>query len=393
MSNSIKISNLFILVLFILSCSNDDSTEGVSIENQPPTAFTINIAIDKNTAQLNWTNAQDPEDDSIEYTVLLENTPIILQNTTNFTIDDLLYDQEYQGSIIANDGNGNEIEVPFTFTTDFLRLSIFELDNGANNYFIYEHNDDNVLTGLTQNFDNTHTNIQYDVNGRLSSIGNTSYSYNFNGLLTSIDNGLGTGNLNLLYDNSDKLREINITRIGNSENYVSNSKLTYVYDDLDQLILVDVERSFTSDNISGTERRFTRWVLSYTEGNLTEYTLSESQDDGITYNVRFREEITYDNKKNPWFSMLTKGLNLNSVLLFNLPIEFDPYFSVNYFFEGYRLTLSGSPHNILTRKVYFDNDLIDEYSMQYTYNDSGYPISAKHTRNSLETFPKWTYQQ
>ena len=392
MCKTIKTSSLCLALLFMFGCSKDNSNIQDEIENQPSSDFTVTIEVNKNTAQLNWTASEDPEGDDVTYDVFIDNVLVNSQTTTSYNVLDLLYDEEYQGSIIANDRSGNEIEVPFTFTTDYLKLSVFEYDNGDNNYFVYEHNEENVLTNLIQNFDNTHTPIQYNSDGNVAAIGNNTYAYNFHGLLTSIDNGLGTGSLNFLYDDLDRIREVNITRIGATDNYVSNSKMSYIYNDLGNLIMLDIERSFTADYISGTQKRYLQWELFYDDENenVTEYTLSESQD-GITYTERFREIMVYDNKKNPWFTMLSNQLKLNSKILFNAPVEFYVYPGANYFFEGYRLTLFGSRHNILNHKIFLDNELLAEYSFTYTYNASGYPISAKHTSSSSDKFPKWTY--
>ncbi|GAA0729228.1 hypothetical protein GCM10009430_39210 [Aquimarina litoralis] len=393
MRNSIKISNLFILLLFILSCSNDDSTEGVSIENQPPTAFTINIAIDKNTAQLNWTNAEDPENDTIEYTVLLENTPIISQNTTSFIIDDLLYDREYQGSIIANDGNGNEIEVPFTFKTDYMKLLFFESDNGSDNNFLYEYDSNNVLVQSVQSFQSVTNTMVYDDKGRLSSIGNTTYTYNFNGLLTKVSDGTGKGDLKFLYDDQDRIRELNILRTGDN-NYVGVSKMNYTYDTSGNLTVLHFERRHTSDNTDGVQLTFYRWLLSYDNvGNLVERTFQTSDNEGITYETSRRQVYAYDNKKNPWTPIIKEQFQFNIPTLFSVPREYRSFRVGTFNIDGYGIQFVRGNHNIINLQDYRNGDLNIEFNIAYEYNESGYPISAKYSVNDISLFPKWVYQE
>lgn len=139
------------LVLFVIvalaSCSKDDDF------NTEPSMVSVTVSFDDFSAILNWTDAVDPNNDSIIYSVILENIMISEGNSeTSIIIENLEVNTSYSGIIIADDGKNGVSETSFSFTTgqaikttggsgdDYGKI-ILELDNG--NYLIGSNSSSN----------------------------------------------------------------------------------------------------------------------------------------------------------------------------------------------------------------------------------------------------------
>lgn len=111
--------HLLLLVLvpfFLFSCSKKDSSPKA---NQAPTTFTVAIGntTDK-TAVINWTESKDPEGGSISYTVNL-NGQEVANNISGltYTLNNLVKNNAYSGTVVASDASGNKTQASFSFTT------------------------------------------------------------------------------------------------------------------------------------------------------------------------------------------------------------------------------------------------------------------------------------
>lgn len=100
-----KKSALLIWILLITSCSKEETNP--TPENQPPSAFSVSTLVDQNDVTLSWSEANDPEGESVEYTVSL-NSEVLVEGltSTSFEITNLDFDSNYEGTVTANDASG-----------------------------------------------------------------------------------------------------------------------------------------------------------------------------------------------------------------------------------------------------------------------------------------------
>ncbi|MGI9552686.1 MAG: hypothetical protein ACR2MT_15895 [Aurantibacter sp.] len=363
-------------------------------ENTAPSSFTASVEVNKNVAQLNWTAAEDPDGDTITYTVMLGDSLIGSQTETSLDLTGLVFERDYTGKIIADDGNEHQVETTFDFTTGFLWLANYEFNNGSGDGYDYKYDANELLITAQRVPNGDPKNIVYDGNGNLFSVGNMTYTHNANGLLTTISDGTGQGDLELLYDDQDRVIEVKIIRTNANSNYIGNVTMTFSYDGIGNLSTVDWHRRYTSDNTNGAINNWNRRHYVYDNaGNITEFRL-ENSTDGITYEESLKEQFTYDfDHKDPWHSLLTRQLGFNSRVYFGIRGEFDPQSVVSYNIEGYSIRFLKSEHALIGHKIFSNGDLIIDYNYEYTYNESGYPVSGKAETGSSEFFPRWTYAE
>ncbi|MGI9543533.1 MAG: fibronectin type III domain-containing protein [Cyclobacteriaceae bacterium] len=361
-------------------------------ENQPPGGFTAAVEINQNTAELSWTASADPDGDNITYSVLLEDSLVSEQTETSLALTDLVFERDYQGKIIADDGNGHQVETTFNFTTGFLWLGFYEFNNGSGDGYSYSFDDQELLITALRTPNGEPKNITYDSNGNLFAVGNMTYTHNANGLLTTISDGTGKGDLELLYDDQDRINTVKIIRTNANNNYIGNVTMTFTYDGIGNLATIDWHRRYTSDNTNGAINNWNRRHYVYDNaGNVTEFRL-ENSTDGVTYQESLKELFTYDfDHKDPWHSLLTRQLGFSSRVYFGIRGEFDPQSAVQYNIEGYSIRFLKSEHTLIGHKIFSSGDLILDYTYEYTYNETGYPVSGKVLVGSNEQFPKWTY--
>ncbi|MEM9390685.1 MAG: fibronectin type III domain-containing protein, partial [Bacteroidota bacterium] len=93
------------------------TTESV---NQNPGSFTVAVSnITATGAELTWDAAVDPDGDDVTYKVMLAGSEITSGETgLTFNLTSLTADTEYQGRVIAEDGNGGSSEATFAFKTE-----------------------------------------------------------------------------------------------------------------------------------------------------------------------------------------------------------------------------------------------------------------------------------
>ncbi len=114
------LSNLILTCILILGCNNDDENPTTTPQNQKPGGFAVQITqVTENNALLSWNAAIDPDDDKVTYTVVLEDSNVQTNlETTEFLLEGLIPQTNYNGKVVASDGNGNTSENTFDFTTE-----------------------------------------------------------------------------------------------------------------------------------------------------------------------------------------------------------------------------------------------------------------------------------
>lgn len=120
MKNKYILPNLILICSLFLGCNNNNENPPTIPQNQKPGDFTIQITqITKNSVILNWNAAIDPDDDKVTYTIFLGDTEVQANlETTEFLLENLMPETNYNGNIIASDDNGNESETAFSLTTE-----------------------------------------------------------------------------------------------------------------------------------------------------------------------------------------------------------------------------------------------------------------------------------
>ncbi len=382
MKTTTKIVSL-LFVIFVFACSKDSpipepqqqvepEPEPVP-ENQPPGSFSATVEVSKNIALLNWTEAVDPDGDAITYSVMLGDSLISLQTETTLNLPDLVFEKDYQGKIIADDGNEHQIETTFNFTTEFLWLTNFEFDNFPSSEPTYEYDDNNKL--ITLNRPGNGINVVYDGEGRLFSYDFFTYSWNESGQVIKVSDGSGRGDLIVNYNEQDQLTELRINRTG-SNNYNSNVTANLIYNGLGRLIAIDKHRIYSSDTTDGEQNFYQKTELRHDNvGNVTKL-ISRISDDGIDYQIHSMFEYSYDNQKNPWYAIINRQFKFNSRITLGINQDLNRDTSPE-FIGGYELHILLSEHNLISTKYYNDKLLLlEERRYEYAYNDSGYPMSG-----------------
>lgn len=317
------------------------------------------------------------------------------QTETSIEFSDLLFEQEYQGKVIADDGNENRVETPFNFTTGFLWLKEYEQSNGAGNGYTYEYDANDRLSATIVTSRDDRSAITFDSEGRLSSYDDVTYAYNNNGLVTTITKDDELADMALQYDNEDKINRVIINRTDPTINYEARVVMTFFYDASGNLESVNRETRYSSDTTDGNELYYSGVNLRYdNRGNMTEIVFTNS-DDGETYTATgSRQVFTYDTMKNPTYSLLVNQIKLNAQIFLGGRGGFDPLNTFSYNIERFPFIYNRSSHNTTNSKWYSSGELSIEQNYEYEYNASGYPISARKTFNgddSQANFPRWTY--
>jgi hypothetical protein len=111
----VRLLSIFVIVIAAATaCSKKDAAS-----NQPPQAFTVAVSgnTDK-TALLTWTEAKDPENGSVSYSVSLNTQQVAAGLTaTSYQLTNLTKNNSYTGKVTAKDDKGNETVASFSFTT------------------------------------------------------------------------------------------------------------------------------------------------------------------------------------------------------------------------------------------------------------------------------------
>ncbi len=114
------IKNSFIIFTFLVIASCGSSNDDTPVqENRNPGTFSISTSsITENSAVLDWTISTDPDGDTVTYEVKVDgNTVSNNLSQTTFTLTNLNSDTQYNGTVIAKDGNGGTVSSSYNLKT------------------------------------------------------------------------------------------------------------------------------------------------------------------------------------------------------------------------------------------------------------------------------------
>lgn len=380
MKNSIITLIIPLTILFAFGCKNDD--ENPAPVNQPPGGVVITTQVEDNNVTLSWTPAEDPDGDAIQYSIVVEGDTVAEEITANtYLLSDLRYEKEYSGKIIARDVKGDFGETSFSFITGFLFLKSYE--EGGIEYFL-EYNDEGQLINIEDPHNHYHP-LLWNGDGHLITLGDVSFSYNTSGLINSIDDGNGEGIIQ--YDGKNRIARTFATyEFGPS--YSVSVVRDHTYNEQDQLIQID-EESYT---VGTSDNYYSRFKLQYdSKGNVIQVK-EEYSSDNITFNPSNTHTYTYDDKKNPWYTVLVEKANFSAVHILNYEILKSTMSIGNSVI--YR-TFWMSKNNLLSYRTNYSSGYhLREYS--YTYNDDNYPITLERIYTSPDnpsstSYERWYY--
>ncbi|MRX63592.1 fibronectin type III domain-containing protein [Maribacter luteus] len=120
MKKTLFLSALTLIGILVIGCNNDDDNRTTEPKNEKPGNFTVQVTqITANSAVLTWNAAVDPDKDKVTYTVFLGDNEVQANlETTEFLLENLTAQTDYNGKVTASDGNGNTSENTFDFTTE-----------------------------------------------------------------------------------------------------------------------------------------------------------------------------------------------------------------------------------------------------------------------------------
>lgn len=139
--------NYFKILAVILSittafyaCSSDDNSgnngDGGDT-NQAPSSFTVSVnSITETTATINWTEATDPDGDTVTYSVMFQGAELATDlSVLSLDLISLMPSTSYSGTVIAIDENDGSTSVSFSFITESSPITLhpafseFDVDN------------------------------------------------------------------------------------------------------------------------------------------------------------------------------------------------------------------------------------------------------------------------
>jgi YD repeat-containing protein len=352
-----------IAIIFVLSRCSDDAPKPV---NKAPGAFEVTATVNANAVELEWTAATDPDGDPITYDVILNDTTSLQASTvTRHAVNNLAYETQYNGKVIAHDGKGETTEVAFTFTSGFLFLKSYEIE--SQEYFLH-YNDAGELTGADEP-PSTTTAFTRNSAGQIVSAGEMSFQYNSGGKITRLNSPLGEATL--VYDSKNRLLRLQ----GSFETTPGSGYLItreFAYNDADQLTMIK-ERCRSN---TGDANYFTRYSFENDgNGNMARM-IGEVSHDGTTYTTAATYTYLYDDKKNPWYTVQTQLTNFDLVSAAGSLAILPTHQFYNCSFAPTRWTSKNNLVKIQVQSTHFSN--VETWT--YIYNEAGYPVAADHQR-------------
>ncbi|MBL4746517.1 MAG: endonuclease [Flavobacteriaceae bacterium] len=115
------IPTLLIAMLFLIGCedvSSDLEKPTSTSSNRQPADFLVSVnRISDTQSTINWTNAIDPDDDTVTYLIEIEGRTIDTIDANTYTFTNLEEGTNYQGDIVAVDGKGGRVAIHYSFKT------------------------------------------------------------------------------------------------------------------------------------------------------------------------------------------------------------------------------------------------------------------------------------
>ncbi|WP_024768533.1 fibronectin type III domain-containing protein [Aquimarina macrocephali] len=350
--------SLIILCLSIVGCNNDDDKviPPASVENQVPGDFTIQVSqITDNSALLEWTAAVDPDDDKVTYSVFLGDNEVQSNlETTEFLLEGLIAETNYNGKVVASDGNENESENTFTFITEGGEIINEEVsiawqkslggtfDDEA--YEIEQTSDGGYIIGGSS--ESTDGDVGGNKGGKdcwiikLDSLGNIEWETNLggsnnetiHGIQQTMDGGYIVGAFSTSSDGdvggNNGMRDFWIVKLNASGNLVWETNLGGTSDDILESIQQTSDGGYVAvgfslsgnGNVTGNNGKADAWIVRLDEtGNLVwetnlggpENDFMGSIDQTIDLGFIVAGYTTTENKRDLWIAKLDDTGNLD----------------------------------------------------------------------------------
>ena len=356
---------LYLLIVFsccLFSCKEDDEPQ----INRAPGNVAVTISLTGNTALITWTAAADPDLDPVTYDIIL-NGNMIGQGITelNYSVEDLPFDFQFSGQVIARDDEGLTSESDFSFSTGPMTLRSYTVD--GSDYELTFNGDGQITVIESPSVSGIVTSdITFNEEGKLTQFGDLLYQFNTEGQIGQIDNGDLMATLS--YDG-----EGNMTRL----NYAFSTDLadgtvnkTLIYDSRNKLDQLDVHYL-----ISGVSDYY-RYQFSYIGENITQINFLSSAD-GINYSSEFLIAYSYDEMKNPWYGILTHHLGLDQVYI-EINNRLSPTMDL-HLFNNFPIAWMSRNNVINATLRASDLSVILDESYSYSYNEHDYPVTQEKT--------------
>ncbi|MDN5210817.1 hypothetical protein QQ020_02120 [Fulvivirgaceae bacterium BMA12] len=354
---------LYLLIVFsccLFSCKEDDEPQ----INRAPGNVAITISLTGNTALIAWTAAADPDLDPITYDIIL-NGNMIGQGITelNYSVEDLPFDFQFSGQVIARDDEGLSSESDFSFSTGPMTLLSYTVD--GSDYELTFNDEGQIaiiespsLSGIVT------SDITFNAEGKLTQYGDLLYQFNTAGQIGQIDNGDLTAIL--LYDGEGNMTRLNYAFSTGFSDVTVDKTLTY--DSQNKLDQLDVHYL-----VSGTSEYY-RYQFSFIGENVSQINLLTSID-GINYASEFLIAYSYDEMKNPWYGILTHHLGLDPVYV-EINNRLSPTMDLHLFNN---FPIAWMSRNNVTKATLRAPDLsvMFEESFSYNYNEYDYPVTQE----------------
>lgn len=241
------------------------------------------------------------------------------------------------------------------------------------------YNEAGNITGFEAN-DNFGNMVSLDIiknNGKVVSIGPTSFTYNDTNQIVSIDCGVDNqGTTELIYNDAGLLVQQTAYWTGSDfteykEFSYTDGRLTSV---ISHIVTVGLNEYFKSD-------------ISYNAQNNIDEVILSSSTNGVDYTWNATNTYTYDNKKNP-MKLVTDAMDFGNFYI-EPSIEFDFLHTESYGYRAY-YDLAWISNNNITQMTqdYGTGTYAANYS--YTYNSEDYPTQLTFTDGeddySLESY-------
>lgn len=360
---------LYLLIAFnccLLSCKEDDEPQ-VKV-NRAPGNVAVTITLTDNTALITWTAAVDPDLDPVTYDIVLNETMIGQEITElNYTVEDLPYDFQFSGQVIARDVEGLTSENDFSFSTGPMTLRSYTVD--GIDYQLTFNSDGQITVVESPSVSGiVASDIKFDGEGKLTQFGDLLYQYNTEGQIGQIDNGGHVATL--LYDGEGNMTRLNYLFSTGTMDVTVNKTVTY--DSQNKLTQLDVQYPMSGIN------EYLRYRFAYIGENITQVNLLSSAD-GINYTSDFLIAYSYDEMKNPWYGILTHHLGLDQVYI-EINNRLSPTMDLHLFNN---FPIAWMSRNNVTNATLRAPDLsvVFEESYSYSYNQHDYPVSQEKVVN------------